>query len=113
MMNNGIGYAVFDYIVTALLWLAVVMQAAVIRDRSICETPFGDSCRWLIVAGVAGIAGRFTFVLVDVGDIKLPPFSLISLALLCVGLIGRPLETLMRPRAADAQEATDAMEGKT
>ena len=48
-----------------------------------------------------------------VGDIKLPPFSLISLALLCVGLIGRPLETLMRPRAADAQEATDAMEGKT
>ena len=25
-MSNGIGYVVFDYIVTALLWLAVVMQ---------------------------------------------------------------------------------------
>lgn len=111
MMNNGIGYVVFDYIVTALLWLAVVMQAAVIRDRSIRETPFGDSCRWLIVAGVAGIAGRFTFVLVDSGDIRLPPFSLISLALLCVGLIGRPLETFMRPPRR--RRATDAMEGKT
>lgn len=111
-MNNGIGYVLFDYIVTALLWLAVVMQAAVTRDRSIRETPFGDSCRWLIAAGVAGIAGRFTFVLVDSGDIRLPPFSLISLALLCVGLIGRSLETLMRPAAA-AQEATDALEGKT
>jgi hypothetical protein len=110
-MSNGIGYVVFDYIVTALLWLAVVMQAAVIRDRSIRETPFGDSCRWLIVAGVAGIAMRFTFVLIDVGDIKLQPFSLISLALLCVGLIGRPLEKFMRPPRR--RRATDAMEGKT
>lgn len=96
-MSNGNGYVVFDYLVTALLWLASVMQAAVIRDRSIEETRFVDSCRWLIAAGVAGIAARFTFVLLDTGDIRLPPFSLVSLGLLCIGLIGAPLEKLTRP----------------
>lgn len=97
-MNNGNGYVAFDVAVTVLLWLAVLLQVAVIRDRSICETPLAASCRWLIVAGVAGIALRFSFVLVDRGDVNLPPFSLASLGVLAVGLIGRPLEQLMRPR---------------
>lgn len=96
-MNSGNGYVVFDYLITALLWLAAVMQAAVIRDQSIAETRFVDSCRWLIAAGVAGIAARFTFVLMDTGDIRLPPFSLVSLGLLSVGLIGAPLEKITRP----------------
>ena len=96
-MTNGNGYVLFDYLIMALLWLAAVMQAAVIRDRSIAETRFVDSCRWLIVAGLAGIAARFTFVLIDTGDIRLPPFSLVSLGLLCVGLIGAPLEKLTSP----------------
>lgn len=96
-MSGGNGYVVFDYLVTALLWVAAVMQAAVIRDRTIEESRFVDSCRWLIVAGLIGIAGRFTFVLMDTGDIRLPPFSLAALGCLCVGLIGAPLERLTRP----------------
>lgn len=95
-MNDGAGLVVFDYIVTALLWLAVLMQAAVLRDHSICETAFAESCRWLIVAGVAGIALRFSFVLYDSGDIRLSPVGMSSLAVMAVGLIGRPLEQLMR-----------------
>lgn len=108
MSSSGHGYLVFDYIVTALLWFAALMQAAVLRDRTVCESSYADSCRWLIVAGLVGIAARFTFVLVDVGDIRLPPFSLASLAVLCVGLIGHPLERLTRPdrrrRSTDWQE---------
>lgn len=96
-MNSGIGYVFLDVVVTALLWIAAVLQAAVIRDRSIVETGFATSCRWLVVAGVGGLALRFTFVLYDHGDINLPPFSFSSLAILCVGLIGQPLERLMLP----------------
>lgn len=106
-MNDGNGFIVFDYAVTVLLWLSVIMQAAVLRDHSICETQFAESCRWLITAGVCGIAMRFTFVLWDRGDIHLPPFSLVSLALLCIGLIGRPLEQLMRePHRRRADDET-------
>lgn len=92
------GYVGFDIGVTVLLWLAVLMQVAVIRDRSICESSLGHSCRWLVTAGMAGIALRFSFVLAERGDINLPPFSLISLALLSIGLIGRPIEQLMSPK---------------
>ena len=108
---NGNGYVAFDYLITALLWLATVMQAAVVRDRSITETEFADSCRWLIVAGTAGLAARFTFVLIDTGDIRLPPMSLVSIGVLCVGLIGGPLERLTRPprnrRSTDWAELDD------
>ena len=107
-MSNGQGYVGFDWLITALLWVAAVMQAAVIRDRSIAETRFMDSCRWLIVAGLAGIAARFTFVLMESGDVRLPPFSLLSLGLLCIGLIGPPIEKLTRPpqrrRSTDWQD---------
>jgi len=106
-MTAGNGMVFFDYSVTVLLWLAVVLQAAVLRDRSIRETRFAESCRWLITAGVCGIALRFTFVLWDRGDISLPPFSLVSLALVCVGLLGRSLEELMRdPRRRRADDQT-------
>lgn len=108
-MNHATGYVVFDYLVTALLWLAVILQAAVLRDRSICESTLAASCRWLVAAGIAGIALRFTFVLLDRGDIRLPPFSLASLALLAVGLIGNPLDKLMR--APRCRRATDQPEG--
>lgn len=104
-MNPGQGYVAVDVAVTLLLWLAVLLQVAVLRDRSICETHFAASCRWLVVAGVCGIAARFTFVLIDRGDIQLPPFSLASLSVLAVGLIGRPLERLMRPNGR--RRATD------
>lgn len=100
-MNNfytGHGYVVMDYAITLLLWLAVLLQVAVLRDRTICETHFATSCRWLVVAGVCGIAARFTFVLVDSGDVNLSPFGMASLGVLSVGLIGRPLELLMTPR---------------
>jgi hypothetical protein len=96
--TSGQGYVVLDYAVTVLLWLAVLLQVAVLRDRSICETHFALSCRWLVTAGVAGIALRFSFVLSESGDVQLPPFSLASLAVLAVGLIGRPLELLMTPK---------------
>ena len=95
-MNDGDGLVVFDYIVTLLLWLAVLMQAAARRDHSICETVFAESCRWLILAGVLGIALRFTFVLYDSGDINLSPIGMASLGVMAIGLIGRPLEQLMR-----------------
>lgn len=95
MSNVGVGYVVFDVLVTGLLWVAAVLQIAVLRDRSVNESRFAESCRWLITAGVTGIALRFTFVLYDAGDIRLPPFSLSCLAVLAVGLIGRPLEQLM------------------
>jgi len=96
--NTGHGYVFMDYAITALMWLAVILQVAVLRDRSICETPFATSCRWLVVAGVCGIAARFTFVLADSGDVNLSPFGMASLGVLSVGLIGRPLELLMTPR---------------
>lgn len=107
MTSHGHGYIVLDYLVTALLWLAVLVQVAVIRDRSIAETRYAEACRCLVAAGLGGIALRFSFVLHDVGDVRLPPFSLVSLALLCLGVIGQALDQLMR--APRKRRLTDIM----
>lgn len=97
MMYDGRGYIALDYLVTVLIWITALLQVAVLRDRSLPETRFAESCRWLVVAGLVGVALRFTFVLGDVVDIRLPPFSLASLGFLCLGLLGGAVEKLMRP----------------
>ena len=107
---NGNGYVAFDYLITALLWLATVMQAAVVRDRSITETEFADSCRWLIVAGTAGLAARFTFVLIDTGDIRLPPMSLVSIGVHGIGDQLPPGDLGLRP---DPRHADITLAGRS
>lgn len=95
MRADGVGMVFFDYSVTVLMWLSAILQLAVIRDRSLPETRHAEACRWLVAAGVAGLALRLSFVLYDTGDIRLPPFSLASLMLISIGLIGRSLEQIM------------------
>lgn len=95
---NGEGLVAWDYFVTVLLWIAAVLQIAVLRDRTIAESPQADACRWLIAAGLAGLAMRMSFILYDTGDVKASPFTLASVGMIALGCIGRPLELLMRPR---------------
>ena len=89
-----------DYLVTGLLWLAALLQIAVLRDRSICESRQAEACRWLVATGIAGLAARFTFLLVDDGQLSIPLHSVASIALLGLGVLGRALEQLRKPRLA-------------
>jgi hypothetical protein len=92
----GTGNIAADYIVTAVLWLAAVLQIAVLRDRSLPETRQSEAYRWLIFAGLLGLAVRFTFVLIDTGDLLVPVYSLIPVGLLALGAIGLGLEKFRR-----------------
>lgn len=92
MNMPGIGNLAADYLLTILLWLAAVLQIAVLRDRSLPETRQGEAYRWLVAVGILGLAGRFTFVLIDTGDLLVPVYSLVPIALLALGTIGLALE---------------------
>jgi hypothetical protein len=96
MNMPGLGNIAADYAVTALLWLAAVLQIAVLRDRGLPETRQAEAYRWLVAAAMLGLAGRFTFVLLDTGDLLVPVYSLIPLALLALGTIGLGLEKFRR-----------------
>ena len=108
------GYVELDYGVTVLLWVAAIMQAAVVRDRSIYKSRFAESCRWLIVAGTTGVAARFTALLVDYGDLTLSGYTLAAIAAVAIGMTGLAMERLMMPprkrRSTDWAELDD-MEG--
>ena len=90
----GVGMVACDHVVHLLLWLATVMQLAVCRDRGICESNTAGACRWLIVAGSAVIAGRFSWVLWFDGDVQVSAAGLASLSLLSIGLSGLALDRI-------------------
>ena len=96
--TDGTGGVALDVLVTVLLWLAALLQTAVLRDRSIRETRQADASRWLVATGIAGLAVRFTFLLVERGDLAVAPYGLLPVALVAVGSIGLGLEQLRRPR---------------
>lgn len=110
-ITTGAGGAAFDWAVTVLLWLAALLQLAVLRDHSLPESRLADASRWVLQVALVGLAGRFTVVLVDVGDLLVPAYSLAPVGLLALALIGLTLDRLRRPhfarRATDAQRPTD------
>ena len=73
------------YILLVVLWLAALLQFAVIRDRSLTESQFSESGRALLAAGLAGLALRFSFLIFDKGSLGLPMHSVISLLLIGLG----------------------------
>lgn len=99
-VHTGAGGVALDIAVTLLLWVAAVLQFAVLRDQSLPESRTADAARWLVASGIAGLAMRFTFVLIDTGDILVPPYSLIPVALVALGTIALALDRLRRPRFA-------------
>lgn len=109
MDYDGTGLVCFDYLVTFILWCAVVMQIAVSLDHTIEETRQAEACRWLVAGGVAALALRMTFILYDVGDIKMPPITLAALGVMGLGLFGHPLDRLMHPR--EQRRCTDQRSG--
>jgi len=80
------------YLVTLLLWLAGVLHLAIIRDRTVYDTRSGTSARWLVVAGLFGLAVRFTFFLWDAGRLVVPLYSLLSIGLFALGMVALALE---------------------
>lgn len=73
------------YLLVGVLWIAALLQLAVIRDRSLPESSFCESGRVLLTAGIAGLALRFSYVLVDQGALNLPLHSLVSLLMSSLG----------------------------
>ena len=78
----------------AMLWLAAIMQFAVVRDRTIYDSRRGTSHRWLIVGGLTGLAARFSYLVIDVGYLPIPWPTLASMALFALGSIGLAMEKL-------------------
>ncbi len=81
-----------------LLVLAVVLQFALIRDRSIVDSVRAGACRWLVTAGQAGVAVRMGELLLS-GDIEFARWNSIgAVALWSIGTVGLSLDRLMRPK---------------
>jgi hypothetical protein len=80
-----------SYLVTALLVLAALLQVAVIRDRSIYITRAAMSARWLVAAGLLGLATRFAFFIHDEGELALPLYALASIGAVAFGLVALEL----------------------
>jgi hypothetical protein len=97
-MQTGAGGVIFDVMVTGLLWLAALLQLAVVRDETLPESRTADAARWIVAVGLCGMALRFTFVLIDTGDILVPPYSLLPVALIALGMIALAMDRLRRPR---------------
>ena len=85
---------IFSSLFVAMLWLAAIMQFAVVRDRTIYDSRRGTSHRWLIVVGLTGLALRFSYLVFDVGYLPIPWPTLVSIALLALGCIGLGMEKL-------------------
>lgn len=81
----------WDYLVTAMLFVAALLQIAVIRDHTIYVTRAAASSRWILSAGLLGLCVRFAYVIYDHGRLELPLHSLLSIGGIALGLIGLEL----------------------
>lgn len=81
----------WSYVVTLTLWIAAILQLAVIRDKTIYVTRASASSRWLICAGLVGFAGRFSFFIYDHGQLDVPLYALLSIECVGIGLVGLEL----------------------
>ena len=87
---------VFGTTVILLLLLACLLQVAVIRDQSIYLTRRGVACRWVIIVALAGLAGRFIYLIKDDGVIEVPWHSLTFIGMLALGIVGIAMEHIER-----------------
>lgn len=85
---------IFSSLFVAMLWLAAIMQFAVVRDRTIYDSRLGTSHRWLVVGGLTGLAMRFSYLVIDVGYLPVPWQTLASVSLFALGSIGLGMEKL-------------------
>lgn len=81
---------VLGWAVVSMLVLAGLLQVAVIRDRTIHISKDATSFRWVMTAGVWGLACRFGYLLYD-GHFAVPWHSLFSIGLIAFGLVGLEL----------------------
>lgn len=80
-----------SYAVTLTLWVAGILQLAVIRDKTIYLTRASASSRWVMCAGLFGLAARFTYFIYDHGQLDVPLHALISIGCIGLGSIGLDL----------------------
>jgi hypothetical protein len=101
-LENPLYMIVGDYVLTVLLWLASLLQLAVVRDWTVRDTRRGEAFRWCLCIGLAGLALRFTFVLIDVGALEVPLRSMVAMQLIAIGVIGLAAEQILtRPVRED------------
>ena len=87
----------------ALLWIAALVQVAVVRDRSIYDSHRGVSHRWIVVGGLTSLALLASFKVWDTGRLTIAWPTLLSMGMLAVGLIGLGLEKLFHPSRFDSE----------
>ncbi len=81
-----------------LLALAVLLQFALIRDKSVIDSVRAEACRWLMTAGFVGVASR-VFDLVWTGDIQYVPWHpLGAIAMVALASVGLSFDRLMRSK---------------
>lgn len=96
-----------DVVITAAIWIAALLQLAVLRDQDLPESRLADSGRWLVTAGLMGLGARFTFLLADGGDVRVPLESMLSVLGVALGAIATALDRLVRPPLG--RRCTDAL----
>ncbi|MES2958510.1 MAG: hypothetical protein V4792_09990 [Pseudomonadota bacterium] len=87
--------AIGHYGLAGLLWIAALLQFAMIRDWTVTDSKIGLSARWVLCAGLSGLAARFSFVLWDEGMLKVPFSSALSMTFIALGLIVMSLERIV------------------
>lgn len=85
-----------ELMATILLWLNALLHIAILRDRNLPETLMMNAGRWLIAAGLCGLAISFTIDLVTLGYLGLSIEALVSIIVLALGGITAGLERLVR-----------------
>lgn len=93
-----ISISVVDVVLIVVMWLAALMQLAVVRDPLIVESDTSAASRRVLAIGLAAMATRFMFVLFGDGDFKVPFEARVGLGLIAFGALGLAIERLwLRP----------------
>ncbi|MGN6704410.1 MAG: hypothetical protein ACTHKB_15780 [Burkholderiaceae bacterium] len=83
---NGAGMVLIDYLLTAFVWLSLLLCAAIVRAPDVVETNMQQVARRIKTAGLFILACRFTYVMATDGDILISVPSMIGLLLLLLAV---------------------------
>lgn len=113
--SDGRGYLPGDWLLFALVWIALVLTVAILRAPDIIESDIQLAIRRIKAAGLAIMAGRLTYVLAVDGDLMISPPMLIGMVFLMSAICMTCLVDLLGVTSVltgheDAQQVSEAFQ---